>query len=122
MSAIGEQTMDRILDVTDELQACMHEKFEPYEGVFRLNESGEYVSENDWLNVWGGRPTWWHKAWMLADNGQYTTSAVAAMSVAEIERATMIRASSRSTPSTPRSMATAYRSDARMQCQICGSR
>lgn len=87
MSVIGEQTMDRILDVTDELQACVHEKFEPYGGVFRLNESGEYVSENDWLNVWGGRPTWWHKAWMLADNGQYTTSAVAAMSVAEIERA-----------------------------------
>lgn len=57
MSAIGEQTMDRILDVTDELQACVHEKFEPCEGVFRLNESGEYVSENDWLNVWEGRPT-----------------------------------------------------------------
>ena len=36
MSVIGEQTMDRILDVTDELQACVHEKFEPYEGVFRL--------------------------------------------------------------------------------------
>lgn len=87
MSATGEQTMDRILDVTDELQACVHEKFEPYEGVFRLNESGEYVSENDWLDVWEGRSTWWHKAWMLADNGQYTASAVAAMSVAEIERA-----------------------------------
>ena len=87
MSAIGEQSMNRILDVTDELEACVREKFEPYEGVYRLNESGEYVSESDWLDVWEGRPTWWHKAWMLADNGQYTTSAVAAMSVAEIERA-----------------------------------
>ena len=44
MSAIGEQSMDRILDVTDELEACVREKFEPCEGVYRLNESGEYVS------------------------------------------------------------------------------
>lgn len=87
MSAIGEQSMDRILDVTDELEACVREKFEPCEGVYRLNESGEYVSESDWLDVWEGRPAWWRKAWMLADNGQYTASAVAAMSVAEIERA-----------------------------------
>ncbi len=87
MSAIGEQSMDRILDVTDELEAYVREKFEPYEGVYRLNESGEYVSESDWLDVWEGRPAWWRKAWMLADNGQYTASAVAAMSVAEIERA-----------------------------------
>lgn len=34
MSAIGEQSMDRILDVTDELQACVREKFEPYGGAF----------------------------------------------------------------------------------------
>lgn len=87
MSAIGEQSMNRILDVTDELQACVREKFEPHEGVYRLNDSGEYVSESDWLNVWEGHPTWWQKAWMLADNGQYTASAIAAMSVAEIERA-----------------------------------
>lgn len=79
--------MDRILDVTDELQACVREKFEPCEGVYRLNESGGYVSESDRLDVWGDRPAWWHKAWMLADNGQRTASAVAAMSAAEIERA-----------------------------------
>jgi hypothetical protein len=87
MDAIGNQVMDRILDVTDELEARVREHFKPYEGVYRLNGSGEYVSENDWLNVWKGRPAWWQKAWMLADNGQYAASAVAAMTIVEIERA-----------------------------------
>lgn len=87
MSILGEQSMDRILDVTEELEACVRERFEPYEGVYRLNELGEYVSESDWLTVWEGRPTWWQKAWMLADNGQYTASEVSSMTVAEIERA-----------------------------------
>lgn len=87
MSALGEQSMDRILDVTDELEVCVREEFEPHEGVYRLNESGEYVSEGDWLNVWKSYPSWWEKAWMLADNGQYTASEIAAMTVAEVERA-----------------------------------
>ena len=84
---IGEKTMEAILDVTDELRGCVRNKFDPYRGVYRLNDLGEYVSEEDWLNVWAGYPEWWHKAWMLADNGQYTSNEVGCMSVEEIETA-----------------------------------
>ena len=53
-NAIGSEAMGRVLDVTDELRACVRDEFEPYEGVYRLNDMGEYVSEEDWLNVWAG--------------------------------------------------------------------
>lgn len=87
MNAIGTATMDQILDVTDELRACVRDKFEPYEGVYRINDMGEYVAEEDWLNVWADRPSWWPHAWMLADNGQHTSAQVSAMSVEQIEAA-----------------------------------
>lgn len=86
-NAIGSEAMDRILDVTDELRACVRDEFEPYEGVYRLNDMGEYVAEEDWENVWADRPSWWPKAWMLADNGQFTSDEVSRMSVEEIEAA-----------------------------------
>lgn len=86
-NAIGSEAMGRILDVTDELRACVRDEFEPYEGVYRINDFGEYVSEEDWLNVWAGYPAWWPKAWMLADNGQFTSDEVSRMSVEEIEAA-----------------------------------
>lgn len=56
VGAIGKLAMDRILDVTSELEACVRDRFKPHEGVYRLNDSGEYVSEDDWLNVWESRP------------------------------------------------------------------
>lgn len=83
--AIGEATMNRILGVTDELRACVEDCFEPYQGVYRLNDMGEYVSEGDWERVWAGRPDWWPKAWMLADNGQFSAEQVGRLSVEEIE-------------------------------------
>lgn len=87
MKPIGKESMDRILDVTDELRACVRDEFEPYEGVYRLNDMGEYVAEEDWLNVWAAYPGWWPHAWMLADNGQHTSDEVSRMSVEEIEAA-----------------------------------
>lgn len=86
-NAVGMCTMKKILHITNELSTCIRDRFNPNEGVYRLNDEGEYVSEQDWLNVWNEHPSWWQKAWMLADNGQYTASRVAAMSIAEIERA-----------------------------------
>lgn len=50
-NAIESEAMGRILDVTDELRACVRDEFEPYEGVYHLNDMGEYVAEEDWLNV-----------------------------------------------------------------------
>lgn len=87
MNAIGTATMDQILAVTDELRSCVRDRFEPYEGVYRINDFGEYVSEEDWLNTWAAYPLWWMHAWLLADNGQYTSAQVSAMSVEQIEAA-----------------------------------
>lgn len=87
MSAIGADVMEQILAVTDELRACVRERFEPFEGVYRINDMGEYVSEEDWLNVWAGYPAWWPEAWLLADNDQFTANEVSRMSVEEIEAA-----------------------------------
>lgn len=84
-NAIGSEAMDRVLDVTDELRACVRDEFEPFEGVYRLNDMGEYVAEEDWENVWAGYPAWWPKAWMLADNGQFTADMVGRLSVEQIE-------------------------------------
>lgn len=86
-NAIGSEVMDAILGVTDELRACVRDEFEPFEGVYRINDFGEYVSEEDWENAWAGHPSWWPKAWMLADNGQHTSDEVSRMSVEEIEAA-----------------------------------
>lgn len=85
MSAVGADAMEQILAVTDELRACVRERLEPFEGVYRINDMGEYVSEEDWESAWAGHPTWWPEAWLLADNGQFTANEVSRMSVEEIE-------------------------------------
>lgn len=87
MNAIGTATMDQILAVTDELRACVRDRFEPFEGVYRINDFGEYVAEEDWLNTWAAYPLWWMHAWLLADNGRHTSAQVSAMSVEQIEAA-----------------------------------
>lgn len=87
MNAIGTATMQQILAVTDELRSCVRDEFAPFEGVYRLNDFGEYVSEEDWLNTWAAYPLWWMHVWILADNGQFTSAQVSAMSVEQIEAA-----------------------------------
>lgn len=83
---IGKRAMDQILDVTVELKARIRPSFEPYEGVYRLNDFAEYVSEGDWDEVWSRYPGWWPHAWMLADNGQFTSEQISCISVEEIEQ------------------------------------
>lgn len=82
---IGKRAMDAILDVTVELKARIKPSFEPYEGVYRLNDLAEYVSEGDWDEIWSRYPGWWPHAWMLADNGQFTAEQVSRLTVEEIE-------------------------------------
>lgn len=84
---IGHNLMDAVLAVTDELMTCVREDFEPNEGVYRINDCGGYVTEKDWETVWADHPAWWPDAWLLADNGQFTSGDVSRMSVHEIERA-----------------------------------
>lgn len=87
MNAIGTAIMDQILAVTDELRSCVRDEFAPHEGVYRINDFGEYVAEEDWLNTWAAYPLCWMHAWLLADNGQRTSAQVSAMSVEQIEAA-----------------------------------
>ena len=87
MAGIGIRTMDAILAVTDELAACVAEDFGSNEGVYRINDRGDYVTAENWESVWANHPSWWPDAWLLADNGQYSVDDVAAMTVHEIERA-----------------------------------
>lgn len=84
-NAIGKKTMDAILNVTDQLRECVRDSFTPCEGIYRINDFAEYVSEEDWLNVWADHPAWWPRAWLLADNGQFTADQVSRLTVDEIE-------------------------------------
>ena len=43
---IGTDTMNAINKAAQELNGCVQEKFEPYEGVYRIND-GDYVSETN---------------------------------------------------------------------------
>ena len=83
---IGRDTMDAILGVTIELKARIRPSFEPYEGVYRLSDFAEYVSEADWDEIWSRYPDWWHKAWMLADNGQFTAEQISRLTPEQVEQ------------------------------------
>lgn len=85
---IGIDAVECIVQgVTPLLRDRVKDEFEPHEGVYRLNDFGEYVSERDWRAVWSRYPYWAERVWMLADNGQYTAEDVGAMSVAQIDAA-----------------------------------
>ena len=83
--SIGHNIMSEILDVTVELKARIRACFEPYEGVYRLNDMAEYISEADWDKVWSRYPSWWPHAWLLAENGQFTAEQVSRCTVEQIE-------------------------------------
>ena len=83
---IGTDTMNAINKAAQELNGCVQEKFEPYEGVYRIND-GDYVSEKNWKKVWNQYPSWWSDAWMLAGNGTYSETDVTDMSIEEINEA-----------------------------------
>ena len=85
--SIGRDALDEILSSSSSLERLVADSFEPHEGIYRINDCGDYVSEKDFEAFWSGRPSWHRMAWMLADNGQYSSSEVANMSVREIERA-----------------------------------
>ena len=83
---IGTDTMNAINKAAQELNGYGQEKFEPYEGVYRIND-GDYVSEKNWKKVWNQYPSWWSDAWMLAGNGTYSETDVTDMSIREINEA-----------------------------------
>ena len=84
---IGAEKMAEVNRADGELRKLVREEFEPYAGVYRINDFGDYVAEADFDDFWASRPAWHRMAWMLADNGQYSSEDVADMSVAEIESA-----------------------------------
>lgn len=58
----------------------------PIGGCYRIDDGGNYVTEEDWDTVWDGHELE-EQAWMLSDNGQYTREQVTAMTPAEIKAA-----------------------------------
>lgn len=80
---IGRVIMDDIASVTDELIAAAG-PIPPDTDCYRVSDCGDYVTVDAWEDVWAGRPAWYPLAWLLADNGQYSSDDVAAMTVDEI--------------------------------------
>ena len=88
--AIGTDMVDNILiDAGRALSKLVrdYDSFEDGEGVYRINDLGEYVSAYDFETYWEQFPEWYRMAWMLADNGQYSFDDVAAMTIEEVEAA-----------------------------------
>ncbi len=84
---VGEEFMDTVNDIASNLSDHQQDWDDlPIGGCYRINDFGDYVTEDDWDEVWDGHPLE-EKAWMLADNGRYTSDDVARMTPAEIEAA-----------------------------------
>lgn len=84
---VGDQFMDDVNDIASELFDRKQDWDDlPIGGCYRINDFGDYVTEPDWCEVWDDHPLE-EKAWMLADNGQYSSDDVAKMTPAEIEAA-----------------------------------
>ncbi|WP_251159399.1 hypothetical protein [Caniella muris] len=86
---IGRDLLTAIVDHFEkEARYVDTDTLEPGEPVFRVNDAGYYVTEEEWYRVWALAPEpWWERAWMITDNGQYDFDEVAAMTVAEVEAA-----------------------------------
>ena len=84
---VGEQFIDNANTIAEGLFDRKQDWDDlPIGGCYRINDFGDYVTEEDWDEVWDGHPLE-EKAWMLADNGRYTSDDVARMSPDEIEAA-----------------------------------
>lgn len=84
---VGEQFIDNANTIAEGLFERKQDWDDlPIGGCYRINDFGDYVTEEDWDEVWDGHPLE-EKAWMLADNGRYTSDDVAKMSPDEIEAA-----------------------------------
>lgn len=87
---IGTDTMEAIDKAAEELCDYIIKDncgLEPYANVYRIDDAGHYVTEENWTKIWSQYPSWWEKAWMLADNGDYDWHDVADMSIEEITEA-----------------------------------
>lgn len=82
---VGDRFMDDVNDIAGRLFDRRQDwDTLPLGGCYRINDWGDYVTEDDWREVWDGHPLE-EKAWMLADNGEYSSDDVAHMTPAEIE-------------------------------------
>lgn len=66
---IGEAVICDIECMANEgLQPFYQREFEPYEGVYRVNDFAKYVSEDSWRKFWSAFPEWCEQVFMLHDN------------------------------------------------------
>lgn len=83
-------TPDTVLDsVVDTIQTIgeklsqLAQALPPYTEAYRINDWGEYVSLEDWNELWKPYPDWYPKVWLLCDNGQLSTDDVKRMTLAQ---------------------------------------
>lgn len=75
---------DEIKDAGSDLDRYV-KPLPPYTEAYRINDFGDYVTVEDWNRVWSQHPAWFERAWMLMDNGQYTSDEVRRMTLGEVE-------------------------------------
>ncbi|NEG55449.1 hypothetical protein GFD21_06645 [Bifidobacterium sp. SMA15] len=66
-------TAKDVMDMVERVDArlfplCDYENFEPYQGVYRLGDSG-YVTEEQYMAAFDGEPYWAETAYMVEGNG-----------------------------------------------------
>ena len=81
---IGAATLEHIDREVDALRAQCG-PLGPYVDAMRLGDEG-YVTIEAWDAFWRDRPDWEQAAWMLADNGQFTSEQISRLTVEQIEQ------------------------------------
>ena len=88
---IGEAVVCDIERMANEgLQPFYQREFEPYEGVYRVNDFAKYVSEDSWRKFWSAFPEWCEQVFMLHDNTrsddycEFTSEALSGLTPIEI--------------------------------------
>ena len=80
-SMIGDEILTMIERETHELCQHIQDDFPAYTPVYRINDGGDYVSEEDWDAFWEKHSPWHEEVWMLVDNGDFTHDDVAGMTL-----------------------------------------
>ena len=88
---IGTELLSKAISAGEGLRNIAHDidEFAEGEGVYRINDDGDYVGAREYEEFWSKFPGWYPIAWIVADNGQYTFDDVANMTMTELMRVYM---------------------------------
>lgn len=90
-NVIGTELLSKAINAGEGLRNIAHDidEFAKGEGVYRINDDGDYVGAREYEEFWGKFPGWYSIAWIVTDNGQYTFDDVANMTMTELMRVYM---------------------------------